>query len=80
MMGNMLDDIPNLLEAQIRQHSPRDMTILVVPLAGRKFDADDAVRRARAQLGDGLRIRVERVASVPRTSSGKLRVVVREFQ
>ena len=40
---------------------------------------DEAAARAavRAQLGDGMRIRIEQVSSIPRTLNGKLRVVVR---
>ncbi|NTV70812.1 MAG: phenylacetate--CoA ligase family protein [Azonexaceae bacterium] len=79
MMSNMLDAIPNLLEGQVRQESPDEVTILVVPVPGKPFDDEDTVARAREQLGDGLRISVKHVESVPRTSNGKLRVVVRAF-
>lgn len=80
MMSNMLDAIPHLLEGQVRQDSPEEVTILVVPAPGKTVDVADAVKRAREQLGDGLRIKVETVASIPRTSNGKLRVVVRGFK
>lgn len=80
MASNIFDHIPNLLEAQVRQESPHDVRILVVPVPGKPFDAEDAVTRARHQLGDDMSIRVEQVASVPRTASGKLRMVVRAFQ
>lgn len=80
MISNVLDHIPNMLEAQIRQESALDVRILVVPLPGTKFDVADAITKARSQLGDGMRIRVEQVARVPRTANGKLRVVVRDFQ
>jgi phenylacetate-CoA ligase len=80
MMSNMLDAIPNLLEGQVRQDTPEEVTILVVPVPGKPFDDEDTKNKAREQLGDGLRIKVEHVASIPRTANGKLRVVVRAFK
>jgi phenylacetate-CoA ligase len=80
MMSNMLDAIPHVLEGQIRQDTPEEVVISVVPALGKTVDVADTIKRAREQLGDGLRIRVQTVASIPRTSNGKLRVVVRGFK
>lgn len=77
MMSNALDHIPNLLEGQVRQDSADEVQILIVPAPGTQIDKAASVAAAKAQLGEGLRITVREVAEIPRTSNGKLRVVVR---
>jgi phenylacetate-CoA ligase len=77
MMSNVLDEIPDLLEGQIRQDSHDELTFLLVLAPGAELD-ERALRRAvYVQLGEGMRITVQRVNAVPRTSNGKLRAVVR---
>ena len=77
MMSNVLDDIPNLLEGQIRQDQHDELTFLLVVAPGAELDETMVRRAVYAQLGDGMRITLQRVSAVPRTSNGKLRVVVR---
>lgn len=77
MMSNVLDYVPNLLEGQIRQESRDEIKLMLVLAPGAVLDEAAARAAVRAQLGDGMRIRIEQVSSIPRTLNGKLRVVVR---
>ena len=76
MMSNVLDYIPNF-EGQIRQDQHDELTFLLVVAPGAQLDETMVRRAVYAQLGDGMRITLQRVSAVPRTSNGKLRVVVR---
>ena len=67
-------------EAQIAQQAPNRLVVRVVP----DVDYDPSVAaaiiaNARERVGPAMQIVVNMVASVPRTSSGKFRGVVREF-
>ena len=53
--------------------------LLLVVKPGAPFDEAAIARAVRGYVGEGLRIRVERVTQVPRTANGKLRVVVRNL-
>lgn len=77
MVSNILDAIPNILEGQVRQESPEDVSFLVVKMPGTQLDEQLLMRRAHDQLGDSFRINIELVTHIPRTANGKLRVVVR---
>lgn len=79
MMSNVLDYIPNLVEGQVRQDCADELKLLLVVKPGAPFDEAAIARAVRGYVGEGLRIRVERVAQVPRTANGKLRVVVRNL-
>jgi phenylacetate-CoA ligase len=69
--------LTSIREAQFLQERPGAVTIRVVvdPSFGRA-DEGALVAAARARLGDDTEIAVERVASLPRAASGKLRMVV----
>jgi phenylacetate-CoA ligase len=77
MLSNALDHIPGLLEGQVRQDSPDEVQILLVPAPGARIDEGAVAAAVRAQVGEGLRVAVRTVAEIPRTSNGKLRMVVR---
>jgi phenylacetate-CoA ligase len=79
MMSNVLDYLPNLLEGQIRQDSRDEVKLLVVMAPGAVLDEPGARAAVRAQLGDDMRITIQRVERIPRTSNGKLQVVVRSL-
>lgn len=78
MMSNMLDSLPGVLEGQIRQESPDAIRVLLVAARGHgPIKADEVIKRAQTMLGAEMKVLVEEVAEIPRTKSGKLRVVVR---
>jgi phenylacetate-CoA ligase len=69
-----------IAEAQIVQESALDVRVCLVPGEG-YVDDDGAsvVRELQARLSPEMRIRVERVAAIERTRSGKLRPVVNRY-
>lgn len=77
MMSNVLDYLPNLLEGQIRQVSHDEVKLLLVMAPGARLDENGARNAVLAQLGEGMKITIQRVDSIPRTANGKLQVVVR---
>ena len=79
-MDHVFKDMLNIVEAQIRQVTPGELTIRVV--RGEKYgDADEeALRRETAKrVGDDTAVRIEYVSAIPRSSTGKLRLVVSEI-
>ncbi len=69
----------NVREAQIVQHSDLSLTVRVSPGPAWSEDDEFAVMAAlRTYVGDDIPISVQEVESVPKTSSGKLRLVVRD--
>lgn len=69
----------NVREAQIVQHPDLSLTVRVSP--GPAWDEPDeiaVVNALRTYVGEDIAIAVQPVESVPKTSSGKLRLVVRE--
>jgi phenylacetate-CoA ligase len=76
-LDHIFKDQVRVREAQIYQP---DLTRIVLRIVcARDFtsrDEDTLVRAAGIWLGDGLRIEIDRVAALPRTTSGKLRFVV----
>ncbi len=68
-----------MAEAQIRQTAPGRCTIAIVPREGfGTADRDGLVQECRARFEDRLRVDFAMVEAIPRTSSGKLRLVVRD--
>lgn len=75
---HLFKDAVRVAEAQIRQSKPGRCTIAIVPREGfGAADEDEILGECRRRFGDRLSVRIERVASIPRTASGKLRLVVR---
>lgn len=69
----------NVREAQIVQHSDLSLTVRVTPgPAWGEHDESAVVNALRIYVGEDIPIRVQTVESVPKTASGKLRLVVRE--
>lgn len=67
-------------ESQIAQVAPDELVIRVVPAADFAPGSMEAVvAAAHRYVGAQMRVRWERVESLPRTRAGKLRHVVREF-
>jgi phenylacetate-CoA ligase len=79
-MDHVFKDMVNIVEAQIWQATPGELTIRVV--RGEKYgDADEqALRRETAKrVGDDAAVTIEYVSALPRSSNGKLRLVVSEI-
>ena len=80
-LGHVFRHVNNIQEAQIRQREPGKITIRIVPRPG--FSAADEQRLAaqvRERMGDDMGFEIEQVDSLPRTASGKLRLVVTELE
>jgi phenylacetate-CoA ligase len=77
MMSNITKSIVNILASQVRQESPDEVRILVVPASGSIINEQEVIDRAREFLGEEMRIKVEHVTNIPKTSNGKFRAVVR---
>ena len=78
-MNNIFMDMVRIREAQIRQSRPGECTLAIV--RGRGYTDEDEkmlMREARKRVGDGARVSIEYVDSLPRTRAGKLRLVVSE--
>ena len=70
-------DQPHVREGQIVQEALERITVRIVPTP--EFGEDDVrdiVHRVQQRLGSEVRVRVERVAAIPRTASGKYKAVV----
>jgi phenylacetate-CoA ligase len=64
-------------EAQVVQETFDDVRVHVVPAEGfGPSDAESIRRRLQDRLGPGIRISIEEVAGIPRTSAGKFRAVI----
>jgi phenylacetate-CoA ligase len=69
--------LPHVHEWQIQQHSPDEIVVLAVtdePIGER--DCERVRRYMRRRVGPTVKVRVERVESIPRTALGKLRHAV----
>lgn len=76
-LDHLFKDLTRVAEAQIRQDRPGRCVIAVVPRAGYdRADEETLVRECRQRFGDRLVVEIEIVDSIPRTRSGKLRLVV----
>jgi phenylacetate-CoA ligase len=80
-LDHIFKDLVHVREAQIRQREPGRAVFRIVK--GDGYDAAGEEKRllteARTRLGDETRIDIEYVAAIPRTRSGKLRLVVSEI-
>jgi phenylacetate-CoA ligase len=78
-MDHVFKDMINVREAQIHQSVSGMLTVRVVR-GSRYTDQDEAdlLRELRKRVGEDEEIKVEYAASLPRSSSGKLRLVVSE--
>lgn len=78
-LDHLFKDAVYVAEAQIRQERPGACTIALVPRPGFTVADERAlVRECHARFGERLSVTIEVVHSIERTSSGKLRLVVRE--
>ena len=69
--------VPNLRRAQVRQDSLEELTVLLeVDTSFTSHDEEFLVGELRKRLGPSIRLIVEQVPTVPRTSGGKERLVV----
>ncbi len=73
----VLREMERVREFQIVQEDVDRIVVLVVAAPGWSQADDEHVKIALgARLGAGVRVRVETVAAIPRTASGKFRYVV----
>jgi phenylacetate-CoA ligase len=80
-MDHVFKDMVNIKEAQIRQERPGQMTICVVRgVSYSSQDEDALLQEARRRVGDEMDIGVAYVDDLPRTSTGKLRLVVSDVE
>jgi phenylacetate-CoA ligase len=80
-MDHVFKDMVNIKEAQIYQRSRGQMMIRVVRGRGYSIrDEEDLLREARRRVGDEMKIEVAYVDGLPRTSTGKLRLVVSDAE
>jgi phenylacetate-CoA ligase len=80
-MDHIFKDMVNVREAQIRQTVPGELVLHVVRGSEYK-DADEHMLREETakRVGEDMRVEIEYVDTLPRTSNGKLRFVVSEVQ
>jgi phenylacetate-CoA ligase len=79
-MDHVFKDMVNIVEAQIHQVKPGELTIRVV--RGEQYgEADEHLlrRETAKRVGDDTAVEIEYVNALPRTSTGKLRLVVSEI-
>ena len=70
-------DQPHIIEGQIIQETLTDFTVRLVPTSEfSEMDEDDVRQRMRQRLGDQVTIKIEKVTSIPRSTSGKFRAVI----
>jgi len=80
-MDHVFKDMVNVKEAQIRQRRPGQMMICVVRGGGYSIhDEEDLLREARKRVGDEMDIEVAYTDRLPRTATGKLRLVVSDAE
>lgn len=72
-----LEGMENIFESQIVQEAADSICINVV--SDERFsdtDRERLVKKAASRLGSGFKIRVEKVARIPRTRNGKYKIIV----
>jgi phenylacetate-CoA ligase len=78
-LDHLFKDAVRVAEAQIRQPERGRCTIAIVPRPGfGDADREALLAECRARFGDRLDVEIILVEALPRTSRGKLRLVVRE--
>ena len=76
-LNHVFKDAVNVREAQIYQPAAGEVTLRVVPADTYGPGDDEALlREARIRLGDDTVLRIEHWEKLPRTATGKLRMVV----
>lgn len=77
-LDHIFKDMVNIAEAQIRQEKSGNLIIIVVR-GGDYSDADEKalLDESRKRLGNEINIGIEYCKTIPRTRSGKLRLVVK---
>jgi phenylacetate-CoA ligase len=80
-MDHVFKDMVNVKEAQIQQRRPGHMMICVVR-GGSYSERDDEelLREAQKRVGDEMDIEIAHAEKLPRTKTGKLRLVVSEVE
>lgn len=76
-LSNIFKGIKNLAMGQIVQESLEGVTIRIVPFAG--FDRDSEqklLKLARERLGADMVINIQLVSDIPRSASGKFKLVI----
>jgi phenylacetate-CoA ligase len=75
-LDHIFKEAENIQQAQILQHSMNEIVLRIVR-NDRYSSHDEGVllAAARARLGQSMRIRLEYVDSIPRTSNGKFRFI-----
>ena len=69
--------VPNLRRAQVRQDSLEELTVLLeVDTSFTNQDEEFLIGELRKRLGPSIRLVVDKVPTVPRTTGGKERLVV----
>jgi phenylacetate-CoA ligase len=80
-MDHVFKDMVNIKEAQIRQERPGQMTIYIVRgVSYSARDDDILLREAGKRVGAEMDVEVAYVDDLPRTPTGKLRLVVSDVQ
>jgi phenylacetate-CoA ligase len=80
-MDHVFKDMVNVKEAQIQQRRRGHMVICVVRGAGySSHDEEELLREARKRVGDKMDIEIAYSDELPRTATGKLRLVVSEVE
>ena len=70
-------DQPNIIEGQIIQERLTDFVVRLVPTPDfSEMDEIDVRQRMKQRLGENVTITIEKVASIPRTNSGKFQAVI----
>jgi phenylacetate-CoA ligase len=78
-LNNAFVDMTGIREAQIRQSRPGEFTLVIVRGPGYGRDDEEQVRREMSKrIGDRARMSIEYAEALPRTGTGKLRLVVSE--
>ncbi|NLC14635.1 MAG: phenylacetate--CoA ligase family protein, partial [Chloroflexi bacterium] len=70
-------DQPNIIEGQIIQETLTDFVVRLVPTEHYcETDENDVRQRMLNRLGDKVTVKIEKVSSIPRSSSGKFKAVI----
>lgn len=78
-LDHLFKDMVRIAEAQIRQPRAGAATIAIVPRPGwSKADERALLDECRERFGERLKVEIDLVEAIPKTASGKLRLVVRE--
>lgn len=80
MLSEVLDYIPNLLEGQIRQEQPGELILVLAMVPGASLNQAEVIKTVHSFVGSDMKVKIDFVNRVPRTSNGKLRMVVRTMR